>query len=233
MSRQEKYDRLRDIAEHIIDNPRSVDGDAKAALVASTRKYAAMLHHDLRKGLEIIYHDQRGIGRLVRKAAEIVGDAEDEDRDEINKAHRDRRGAGGPHSLTGALLDHLHDRLERRREQHGFEKANTEKEQPAMSLIKSFQDVAKTHGYPALSRSQRTLSRSRKASASRRRSFASSSTPPPGLLIQSLGRAPSKKSTNAIPCWRRLSPSSRPGSPSSFLAAVCRFRLSAAKMRAP
>jgi hypothetical protein len=36
---------------------------------------------------------------------------------EVDESHRDR---GGPHSLVASLLDHLHDRLGRRREQHGY-----------------------------------------------------------------------------------------------------------------
>jgi hypothetical protein len=58
---------------------------------------------------------------------------------DIAKADR-----SGPHSLTAALLEHLHDRLERRREQHGYQKSA--KESPMSSL----QDIAKTHGVPGV-----------------------------------------------------------------------------------
>jgi uncharacterized protein YciI len=52
--------------------------------------------------------------------------------DEVSKAVR-----GGPHSLTAALLDHLHDRLERRRDQHGYQK----REDNMDSLTKIVKDI--------------------------------------------------------------------------------------------
>jgi hypothetical protein len=72
--------------------------------------------------------------------AKSLADDEADRADDIAKA-RDR-GAGGHRSLTGALLEHLHDRLERRREQHGYQK----KESPMSSL----QEIAKTHGVPGV-----------------------------------------------------------------------------------
>jgi hypothetical protein len=63
-------------------------------------------------------------------------------RSDVAKARS--RGAGGHRSLTGALIEHLHDRLERRREQHGYQKSA--KESPMSSL----QDIAKTHGVPGV-----------------------------------------------------------------------------------
>jgi hypothetical protein len=47
------------------------------------------------------------------------------------------KGDGGAHDLAGALLRHLHDRLESKREVHGFEK----KEQPMESLTKIVKDI--------------------------------------------------------------------------------------------
>jgi hypothetical protein len=66
-----------------------------------------------------------------RSRSDVIGDDRDRDDEEddlmtdnIGKAHRDR--GAGPHGLTGALLEHLHDRLERRREQHGYQKSAKE-----------------------------------------------------------------------------------------------------------
>jgi hypothetical protein len=68
----------------------------------------------------------------------------------IGKAHRDR--GAGPHGITGALLEHLHDRLERRREQHGYTKA--EKESQSMTSHSEFvQSVVKQYGIVALAKS--------------------------------------------------------------------------------
>jgi hypothetical protein len=63
---------------------------------------------------------------------------------DITKAHRNR-GAGGHRSLTGALLEHLHDRLERRREQHGYQKSARE-----TSPMTALEDIAKSHGVPGV-----------------------------------------------------------------------------------
>jgi hypothetical protein len=58
----------------------------------------------------------------------------------------------GPHSLAAALLDHLHDRLERRREQHGYQKSA--KESPPMTSHNEFvQSVVKQYGIVALAKS--------------------------------------------------------------------------------
>jgi hypothetical protein len=58
---------------------------------------------------------------------------------DIAKAHRDR-GAGGHRSLTGALLEHLHDRLERRREQHGYTKSAKESNMRSETLESILKD---------------------------------------------------------------------------------------------
>jgi hypothetical protein len=72
----------------------------------------------------------------MAKSGAVDGDEKDDlMTDDIAKAHRDR-GAGGHRSLTGALLEHLHDRLERRREQHGYTKSV--KDDPPMDTIHSF-----------------------------------------------------------------------------------------------
>src|ERR1700730_5451024 len=65
--------------------------------------------------------DQRRSFNEIMAKADADGDEKDDlMADNINKAHRNR--GAGPHGLTGALLEHLHDRLERRREQHGYQK---------------------------------------------------------------------------------------------------------------
>jgi hypothetical protein len=70
---------------------------------------------------------------------------------EITKADR-----GGPHNLTGALLDHLHDRLSEARRRHGFEKTAT-KDDPTMTSTSTHaefvRDVAKRYGVTALCKS--------------------------------------------------------------------------------
>jgi hypothetical protein len=61
--------------------------------------------------------------------------------DDIVKARRDHRA--GHHGLAAAVVEHTIDRLSDLRRRHGFEKAQPEKEQPAMT---SLENIAKTHG---------------------------------------------------------------------------------------
>jgi hypothetical protein len=49
---------------------------------------------------------------------------------DIGKADR-----SGPHSFTAALLDHLHDALDRKRQRHGFEKTATKESTPMNDSI--------------------------------------------------------------------------------------------------
>jgi hypothetical protein len=64
-------------------------------------------------------------GDALERDRDLLGD--DDELDEvITKALRDHHH--GHHSLSAALVQHLHDRLERRRERHGYTKAA--KEQP-------------------------------------------------------------------------------------------------------
>jgi hypothetical protein len=80
---------------------------------------------------------------LARMEAEAMVKAADGDDDvtDIDKAHRDR---GGAHNLTGALLEHLHDRLDRRRERHGF----TKHEETKMDTTQTLIGIMKDHGGP-------------------------------------------------------------------------------------
>jgi hypothetical protein len=57
------------------------------------------------------------------------------------------KGGGGAHDLAGALVRHLKDRLESKREAHGFEK----KEQP-MNRIATLRGIAKAGGILAIAK---------------------------------------------------------------------------------
>jgi hypothetical protein len=77
-------------------------------------------------------HDDDDLSHAaLTKMAKQLDDAEGDVTD-IEKAD------GGVHDLVGAVIRHLHDRLESRREAHGFEK----KEQP-MTRIQELRDIAK------------------------------------------------------------------------------------------
>jgi hypothetical protein len=137
--------RLRDLCKHIVDDPQNVDDDTKVAFKAATMKYARTLHDDPAQALEVLYHDQDGMGSLVRKAVEIVEEADRTD--DVTKAHEHR----GHHALTGALVRHLHEALERRRERRGYQKS--EKELPMTSHSEFVQSVVKQYGIVALAKS--------------------------------------------------------------------------------
>src|ERR1700730_4824738 len=87
--------------------------------------------------------DQRRSFNEIMAKADADGDEKDDlMADNINKAHRNR--GAGPHGLTGALLEHLHDRLERRREQHGYQKREEgplDQHQELISIMKDFGPV--------------------------------------------------------------------------------------------
>jgi hypothetical protein len=86
------------------------------------------------------YREQREISeRMNREHLARSDEKDDLMMDNIGKAHRDR--GAGPHGLTGALLEHLHDRLERRREAHGYTKSAKE-----TSPMTALEDIAKSHG---------------------------------------------------------------------------------------
>jgi hypothetical protein len=87
--------------------------------VFSTAWYKDEVVKAERGNREHIAKYDRSFNAIMAKAV-ADGDEKDNKMTEIAKAHRDR--GAGPHGLTGALLEHLHDRLERRREQHGYQK---------------------------------------------------------------------------------------------------------------
>jgi hypothetical protein len=61
------------------------------------------------------------------------------DGDEIAKAHQHR----GPHELAASLVQHLHDRLDRHRERHGYTKS-AKKEEPMDTLTAIMKDGSVT-----------------------------------------------------------------------------------------
>jgi hypothetical protein len=75
------------------------------------------------------------------------GDEKDNKMTDITKAHQHR----GPHELAASLVQHLHDRLDRHRERHGYTKAA--KETPSMSHSEFVQNVVKQYGIVALAKS--------------------------------------------------------------------------------
>jgi hypothetical protein len=137
-----RRERLSRICKHIIDGgPRSVDDDIRAQLKAATLKYAATQYVETEQALKNLYRGEGELGSLVRKAVEIAGEADrDDGGDETDVTKGEHRGH---HSLTSALIQHLHDALDRRREAHGYQKSA--KEQPTMSSIKSLENIAKAH----------------------------------------------------------------------------------------
>jgi hypothetical protein len=66
-----------------------------------------------------------------RSFNDVMKDEADASGEDVTKAEEPR----GHHDLAGALVRHLHDRLTRRREAHGFTK--TAKEQPIMDTVHS------------------------------------------------------------------------------------------------
>jgi hypothetical protein len=87
------------------------------------------------------------IARYERSFNGIMAKAE-ADGDAITKAHKHR----GPHELAASLVQHLHDRLDRHRERHGYTKSA--KETPSMTSHSEFvQSVVKQYGIVALAKS--------------------------------------------------------------------------------
>jgi hypothetical protein len=74
----ERRQRLRDLCKRIVDDPHSIDGDTKARLRTAAIKHASTLHDDPTQALANLYHDEE-LGPLLRKAVEIVGEAENGD----------------------------------------------------------------------------------------------------------------------------------------------------------
>jgi hypothetical protein len=116
--RLERFERLRDLCKRIVDDPHSIDGDTKAKLKTATIKYASTLHDDPTQALEVLYHDQDGLGALVRKAVEVIADHDTSD-DPIRAPVSDHHASKvadllvetGRYPHRAAALDHLlHDK---------------------------------------------------------------------------------------------------------------------------
>jgi hypothetical protein len=110
----ERRQRLLDICKHVVDNPHDVDGDTKAALKRATLKYASTLHDDPTQALEVLYYDQNEIGRLLRKAVEVIADHDDasDDQAPVSDHHHASTIANllveaGSHPNRSAALHHL------------------------------------------------------------------------------------------------------------------------------
>jgi hypothetical protein len=158
--RLERYQRLRDLAKRIVDDPHSVDGDTKAKLKTATLKYASTQYIDTERALKNLYQEESELGSLLRKAVEIVGGADgtttgtakrggksfndvlrgDGDDERITKADR----AGGHHSLASAVVEHALDRLDHLRQKHGFEKSATKDH--IMNRTEELRAIAKDYG---------------------------------------------------------------------------------------
>ena len=108
-----------EFCKHIIDGgSHNVDDDTVAQFKSAALQFVHTQYDDETEGLEALYRADDELGSSLRKAVEVIDEADRAD----NVAKARNRGAGGHGSLTGALIEHLHDRLERRREQHGYQK---------------------------------------------------------------------------------------------------------------
>jgi hypothetical protein len=112
--RLERFQRLRDLAKHIVNDPHAIDDDTKAKLKTATMKYASTLHDDPAEALKVLYHDQDGLGALVRKALEVIADHDALDRHErvaVVDHHASKVAdllvEAGSHPDRAAALDHL------------------------------------------------------------------------------------------------------------------------------
>jgi hypothetical protein len=116
---------------------RAVAGDVVTAaeLKSATMKYVHQ-YDDPTRVLEQLYFDD---DLRLREAVEIV----------TKRQHAVvEKASGGAHDLAGALLRHLQDRLDRRREAHGFEK----RKESNMDRTESLRDIAKTSGIHAIAK---------------------------------------------------------------------------------
>jgi hypothetical protein len=147
----ERRGRLRDLCKRVIDGgPRNVDDDVRAAFKRAVLGYAGNTDQALgnlyqseseigglvRKAFGVIDDAETrkrrqgyywnvvspATGAIYPKdrvpdvADDLKDDDDDEDADIVEKS------GSGAHDLAGALLRHLQDRLESRREAHGYQK---------------------------------------------------------------------------------------------------------------
>jgi hypothetical protein len=108
-----RRERLHRLCKSIVDDPASIDGDTKAALQSAAMKYASTLDDDPVQALEVLYHDQDGLGALVRKAVEVVADHDDasDDQAPVSDHHASKVAdllvEAGKYPHRAAALDHL------------------------------------------------------------------------------------------------------------------------------
>jgi hypothetical protein len=105
-----------------------------------------------RMNKEHIAKYDRSFNGIMAKA-NADGDEKDNKMTDITKAHEHR----GPHELAASLLQHLHDRLDRHRERHGYTKAA--KEEP-MDKTETLRDIAKAGGIIAVAKAITDTNRS-------------------------------------------------------------------------
>jgi hypothetical protein len=104
--RLERYQRLRDLAKRIVDDPRFIDGGTKAALKSAVLKYVATKYDDTTQALKNLYQEESEIGRLVRKAVAVVEHRDDRRHD----ASEDPvRAPAGDHHHASKVADLLHE----------------------------------------------------------------------------------------------------------------------------
>jgi hypothetical protein len=168
----ERRERLLRACKSIIDNPCNVDGDVVAAFKTAALRYANTQYGAPEQVLKRLYCDEGELGDLMRGAVDVVVsksqlevspatgamfsrtrqllDDENDDDDEldevITKSLRDHHR--GHHSLSAALVQHLHDRLERRRERHGY----TKRKESTMDKTETLRAIAKAGGIIAVAK---------------------------------------------------------------------------------
>jgi len=119
MNKNTEYFRhLHDVAEQIVAGG-SADADAAAALKTATLKLVTQ-YDDPEHALEVLCLGDSELSSDLRKAFAIVGkdDGDDDATEAIEKAARDAHS--GQHGLGAAIVQHLLDRLDGLRRQHGF-----------------------------------------------------------------------------------------------------------------
>jgi hypothetical protein len=115
----------------------------RAALVETFGQFESYLDRNVAGGKALSKGPLERAERERREKFEKIfaGKADDADAADVaKKAH----GHRGHHQFVGALFAHLHDRLERERRRHGFEKLG--KETPPMKSYERWHDIVKSHG---------------------------------------------------------------------------------------
>jgi hypothetical protein len=114
-----RRERLHRVCKSIIDNPRNVDAGTVAAFRSAALRFVHTQYDDETEGLQALYRDDGELGSSLRKAVEVIDEAD-------RAADIAKADSSGPQSLSAALLGHLHDALDRKRQRHGFQKSAKE-----------------------------------------------------------------------------------------------------------